>query len=140
METTLTLCTFLDLVSPSTVEGLCGELRTRIPEGDTGGSDPAFAEEIIAWILGNYYKKRFSALHLDRSEFLRWVHIAYSMVCSASVYEPTGKLQRAFMTIFCATGSPPAQRPVHGSLNDWQEFCDGRFEIVDVIGEHHTTL
>jgi len=62
------------------------------------------------------------------------------MVRSPGVYEPTGKLQGAFMTIFCATGSPPAQRPVDVSLTDWHEFCDGRFEIVDVGGEHHTML
>lgn len=140
METTLTLCTFLDLLSPSNLNDLRVKLRARFPEGDTGGSEPSSVDEIVVWLLDRCDKDRFAALHLDKAEFLRWIRIAYSMTRSASVYEPKGKLEGAFMTIFCATGSSPAEQPVHGGLNDWKEFCDGRFEIVDVGGTHQTML
>lgn len=140
METTLTLCTFLDLIPPQAMNNLRVELRETFPEADTGRTGPPSAEEIVVWLLDRCDKDRFSALHLEKSEFLRWIRIAYSMVCSTNEYEPKGKLQRAFMTIFCATGSLPAEQPVHGGFNDWKEFCDGRFEIVDVGGTHHTML
>ena len=142
-EVALILCEFLSLIPSTDLPTLRDELQSIFSEADGRDAEPAAAADIVVWLLDRCDKKRFYDLHLDKMEFLRWIHVAFATTSVARTYEPTGTVH-ASMSVFRPTESlaPGVShgQPHEGSLSDWETYCDGPFGIVEVGGQHHTML
>ncbi|THH29961.1 hypothetical protein EUX98_g4225 [Antrodiella citrinella] len=142
VEVVLNLLMFLSLIDVSAFTPLKLELAKIHPEA-TLDSQPTNAAQIIEWLLERADRKRLGELQLKTTEFVNWSRVAYDLTCTGRSYEPSGRVNNALTTIFCAIPLPSMgtrEEFKRDRLAAWENFSGPRFEMIDVDGEHYTMV
>jgi thioesterase domain-containing protein len=140
-EVLLNLGMFLSLFLPSELGRLRLELAEAFP--DVSVAAPSNPLELIQWLFNHSDQARLTELDLERTSFLRWVHVAHEINRSGINFEPKGAVRGALMTVFCAIPLPSMgtrEEFKESRLSAWREFSGDGFEMIDVDGEHYTML
>lgn len=143
VEVMLNLCMFLALVTSAGFEDMKKDLLQAHPEIASADSEPSTSLDIVQWVFERCDQDRLAVLQITADELRQWVRVAYDISASGRTYEPRGAIMKALMTVFCAIPLPSMgtrEEFKQNRLSVWKEFSQGRFEMVDVDGEHYTML
>ncbi|KAJ7599203.1 AMP-dependent synthetase and ligase [Mycena floridula] len=142
-EVFINLCVFLSLFPEGSLDSLRESLSLRFPQYQLQDGIPEDISAPVRYILDKGDQNRLQQLDLSMDAFVRWVKVAFAVNLTGKNYTPTGRVNGALMTVFCAVplssmGSRTEFKEER--LSQWREFCGDKFEMVDVEGEHYTML
>ncbi|KAJ6507800.1 hypothetical protein C8R47DRAFT_58524 [Mycena vitilis] len=143
VEILFNLAMFVSLIEPNDIRVIRAQFIEVFPSMvglDTEPQDPGV---VIQWLLSRS-GQTLAELDLQLDTFTRWVKVAYQINRTGRVFIPSGSVQNALTTVFCAVplSSTMGTREEYKAerLSKWKEFSGPAFELVDVDGEHFTVL
>ncbi|KAJ7186458.1 acetyl-CoA synthetase-like protein [Mycena filopes] len=143
VEVLLNVAMFVALIGPDDMGTTREALVEAFPDMKGLDGEPADPTPAIEWLLRRGDQARLAELDLQLGAFTRWIKVAYEINRTGRTFLPSGSVQNALTTVFCAIPLPSmgtreeykAQR-----LAKWVDFSGPAFELVDVEGEHYTML
>ncbi|KAH9849416.1 AMP-dependent synthetase and ligase [Lenzites betulinus] len=143
IEVLLNLYMFVALITPDGLDAARAMLIGAFPELADLDTEPAHSLQVIEWMLSRSDQARLQELQLRPYEIQRWLQVAYQLTCLGRTYLPEGAVRNALFTVFCAVPLPSMgtrESYKANRLAPWRNFSEGKFELVDVDGEHYTML
>ncbi|KAJ7141985.1 acetyl-CoA synthetase-like protein [Mycena filopes] len=143
VEVLLNVAMFVALIGAEEMGSTREALVEAFPSLAGLDGEPGDPRPPIEWLLRRGDQARLVELDLQLGAFTRWIKVAYEINRTGRTFLPSGSVQNALTTVFCAIPLPSmgtreeykAQR-----LAKWVEFSGPAFELVDVEGEHYTML
>jgi thioesterase domain-containing protein len=143
IEVLFNVAMFLSLLEPNDIRATRTEFIEAFPSMAGLDSEPQDPVSLIQWLLSRSNQARLAELDLQLGAFTRWIKVAYKINCTGRTFIPTGSVQNALTTVFCAVPlSSMGTREEYKAerLSQWKYFSGPAFELVDVDGEHYTML
>ncbi|KXN81002.1 Polyketide synthase PksJ [Leucoagaricus sp. SymC.cos] len=142
VETMMNLCMFLALVTSENLDNFKSRLLAANPGGDTD-AEPPNSRQLVEWTYAHCDRARLGELHLNVEDFHRWTNVAYDVSFTGRSYVPSGAVNGALTTVFCAIPLPSMgtkEEYKHDRLSKWKDYSGRHFEMIDVDGEHYTMI
>ncbi|KAH9487375.1 putative NRPS-like protein biosynthetic cluster [Psilocybe cubensis] len=142
VETLLNLSMFLALIRSEDFEHFKTALLLQNPGGDSD-VEPSNSRELIEWTYAHCNQSRLAELNMPIDYFHRWVNVAYDVSYTGRTYLPSGRIEGALTTVFCAIPLPSMgtrEEYKRDRLSKWKEYSGKHFEMIDVDGEHYTMI
>ncbi|KAF7346987.1 Acetyl-CoA synthetase-like protein [Mycena venus] len=143
IEILLNVAMFISLLEPDDLPTTRAALMEAFPSIFGFDSEPQDPTSLIQWLLSRSNQARLAELDLQLGAFTRWIKVAYEINRTGRTFIPSGSVQNALTTIFCAVPlSSMGTREEYKAerLSQWKDFSGPAFELVDVAGEHYTML
>ncbi|KAF7346973.1 Acetyl-CoA synthetase-like protein [Mycena venus] len=143
IEVLLNVAMFVSLLEPNDVPTTRAALMEAFPSISGFDSEPQDPTSLIQWLLSRSNQARLAELDLQLGAFTRWIKVAYEINRTGRTFIPSGSVQNALTTVFCAVPlSSMGTREEYKAerLSQWKDFSGPAFELVDVAGEHYTML
>ncbi|KAH9487379.1 putative NRPS-like protein biosynthetic cluster [Psilocybe cubensis] len=142
VETLLNLSMFLALIRSEDFEHFKTALLLQNPGGDSD-LEPANSRQLIEWTFAHCNQERLAELNMPIEYFHRWVNVAYDVSFTGRTYVPSGCVESALTTVFCAIPLPSMgtrEEYKRDRLSKWKDYSGKNFEMIDVDGEHYTMI
>ncbi|KAJ7094323.1 acetyl-CoA synthetase-like protein [Mycena epipterygia] len=143
IEVLFNVALFVSLLEPSDIPAARAEFLDAFPSMVGLDSEPRDPVPPIQWLLARSNPARLAELDLQLGAFARWIKVAYEINRTGRTFTPSGSVQNALTTVFCAVPlSSMGTRAEYKAqrLSEWKDFSGPAFELVDVDGEHYTML
>ncbi|KAF7371247.1 Acetyl-CoA synthetase-like protein [Mycena sanguinolenta] len=143
IEILFNVAMFVSLLEPNDLPAKRAEFMIAFPSLAGLDSEPQDPVAPIQWVLSRSNQIRLAELDLQLGAFTRWIKVAYEINRTGRTFIPSGSVQNALTTVFCAVPLPSmGTREEYKAerLSQWKHFSGPAFELVDVDGEHYTML
>ncbi|KAJ6566045.1 acetyl-CoA synthetase-like protein [Mycena capillaripes] len=143
IEVLFNVAMFVSLLEPNDIPAARAEFMEAFPSIAGLDSEPQDPVSLIQWLLDRSNQARLAELDLQLGAFTRWIKVAYEINRTGRTFTPSGSVQNALTTVFCAvplSSMGTRQEYKDQRLSQWKDFSGPAFELVDVDGEHYTML